>query len=596
MPRGPLTLQQFLGSLESRLDDMPAAELRARLVSHARTLAPDERAEFLAIFTGPRPKAKKADHDARVPVDDHPLLDEVDAFVDRVRSGKYFLGYGWDNEMHEERSFGDESWVVEMDGLFAEANDAFISGRLGLARSAYERLLQAFRLDEEVGSFSGPLPAVDMVRTDVPEVSARYLRAVYETTPPGERASELATLWFGLPGLDPPSLRLVREALPADLPDLATFLPAWVARLRSVASERPSARRLLTEAVEALEGVDGLGNLARELGPDQAQRHLDWVEALLRDGRRADAATAAREAIGTLAERGGPHARLAEHLADLADDDGARLEARRVAWRSAPSRDRLVALVETARLVGRAPEVLSAEMTAVQGGETPSEDDRLVVSLLLLAGRVAEAQGLVDRGDPASRWGSSARQVVLAYLLAAGCGGPMRPEWGRSAVAALLADVDRAGDSAWSIRERGAARQAPEGRALGAAGGPDRGGSRGCGRAAQVSGDRSANRRRRRRRHRRAQGPRTVRGGGAARRRPRRGAEPRGRPSGRYERSRDDSGLLPSARGVPGGPSAGVEGSPARQCPAGPQAAVTGTPPDTAAIARLTADAWLPRR
>jgi hypothetical protein len=455
MTRGPLTLQQFLGSLESRLDDMPAAELRARLASHARTLAP-ERAEFLAIFTGPRPKAQKADRDARVPVDDHPLLDEIDAFVDRVRTGKYFLGYGWDDELNEERSFGDESWVVEMDGLFAEANNAFISGRLGLARPAYERLLQAFRLDEEVGSFSGPLPAVDMVRTDVPEVSARYLRAVYETTPPSERASELAALWFDLPGLDPPSLRLVREA-PSRRPARPRHLPRGVGRSPAVGRVGTPERTAAADGsgrVESLDGADGLGNLAREPGPDQAQRCLDWVEALLHDGRRADAATAARDAIGTLTERGRPHARLAEHLADLADDDGARLEARRIAWRSAPSRDRLVALVETARLVGRAPEVLNAEVAALDGGETPSDDDRLVVSLLLLAGRVAEAQELVGRGDRASRWGRSARQVVLAYLFAAGCGGPMRPEWGRSAVAALLADVDRAGDWAWSIRER----------------------------------------------------------------------------------------------------------------------------------------------
>lgn len=119
MTRGPLTLQRFLGSLGSRLDTMPVDELRARIVSHARTLPPDRRADYLAIFATPRPKAKKADRSARGPVDDHPFLDEIDAFVDRIRGGKYFLGYGWDDEMHEERSFGDDSWVAEMDGLFA---------------------------------------------------------------------------------------------------------------------------------------------------------------------------------------------------------------------------------------------------------------------------------------------------------------------------------------------------------------------------------------------------------------------------------------------------------------------------------------------
>lgn len=40
-----------------------------------------------------------------------------------------------------------------MDTLFGSAADAFSDGELGVAREAYQRLLRAFRLDEEVGTF-----------------------------------------------------------------------------------------------------------------------------------------------------------------------------------------------------------------------------------------------------------------------------------------------------------------------------------------------------------------------------------------------------------------------------------------------------------
>ena len=51
---------------------------------------------------------------------------------------------------------GDESWVGAMDDLFAAAADAFLAGDLALARDAYGRLLGAFDLDQEVGTFCGP--------------------------------------------------------------------------------------------------------------------------------------------------------------------------------------------------------------------------------------------------------------------------------------------------------------------------------------------------------------------------------------------------------------------------------------------------------
>lgn len=192
MSNAHLTLQRLSGELEACLATMSQDELRERLLHHARGLPSAERAPFLAIFRTPRATVRTSSASASTPlvglVEDDPLLDESDEFVDRLRSGDYVHGFGWDPEIHDQRAFGDEGWVWEMDGFLDAANRAFASGRLGLARAAYERLLGAFALDEEVGAFCGALPPTEMISTDLGEAEARYLRSVYETTAPEERA------------------------------------------------------------------------------------------------------------------------------------------------------------------------------------------------------------------------------------------------------------------------------------------------------------------------------------------------------------------------------------------------------------------------
>jgi len=243
------SLQRFLSTLQERLADMTADELQARLVEHARSLPSGERSAFLGIFTAKTPARTRRRTPTSRRASAPSLLSDIDRFVQQVSSGQYFLGYGWDDEIHDERSFGDESWTLEMDALFAAAQQVFLDEDLELARTAYQRLLGAFKLDEEVGYFCGPTGAVEMVSTDVSEAEARYLRAVYETTPPPERASVLVEEWFDLPHYRPPTLRDIREALQSDLPALREFLPQWIACLQTIDDRhQPHVRRLLDEA------------------------------------------------------------------------------------------------------------------------------------------------------------------------------------------------------------------------------------------------------------------------------------------------------------------------------------------------------------
>lgn len=439
MRDGQMTLQRFLAALTEQLAALSVEQTRSALLAHAATLPGEQRKAFLDVFVPA--VARSGRLETGWPAEDDPLLADIDAFAAEVASGAYFQGYGWDPELHDQRSFGDESWVFEMDGLFADAQEAFLGGQLGLARAAYGRLLDAFRLDEEVGTFCGPDPAVEMVATDIPEAEARYLRTVYETTPPQERADVLAQEWFALPGWrDAPTLRAVREALPKDLPDLDAFLPRWITGLKALDGDRPQVRRLLAEAVESSRGG----------GPGRAERYADWIGGLRRLRRDADAAEAAREALGALPLGGDVRAGIADQLAELSGGDAAAvLAARQEAWRAAPTQDRLVGLHLAVTAVGEPERLLTAEVEALAADAPPG---RLRAALLLLAGRVDDAVDLLD-APPAPNPRDSAARVVLPYLLAAACSGPSHQTWASTRLAGLLRSVDDPHAWSWTVAQ-----------------------------------------------------------------------------------------------------------------------------------------------
>jgi hypothetical protein len=127
MPSDHLGLGPFLSQVRSRAEKFDAEELRALLLAHAESLQPAARAPFLSIFTPAPASARTAE--------DRTLLDDIAAFVGRVRGGEYVDGWGWDDHLHDERNWGDESWVIEMDELFAHAAAAFLGSDRRLARA-----------------------------------------------------------------------------------------------------------------------------------------------------------------------------------------------------------------------------------------------------------------------------------------------------------------------------------------------------------------------------------------------------------------------------------------------------------------------------
>lgn len=202
MDSNPLSLRDLLTTLGQRLEQLSGPELQQALLTHAANLPAAERQDFLDLFPlsdrvpeGRLPVASisPAVWDLTWPVDSDPLLSDIDDLAERVESGYFFEGFGWDDEIHDQRSFGNESWADEMADYFHAAREAFTSGEIGLARAAQSRLFDTLGLGDEVRIFAGQGPAVVMLDVDRHEATCQYLRAVYETRAPGERAGELAS-------------------------------------------------------------------------------------------------------------------------------------------------------------------------------------------------------------------------------------------------------------------------------------------------------------------------------------------------------------------------------------------------------------------
>ena len=456
MPRQQMNLREFLSALQQVLGQLPPDDVRDALLTHAIQLPAHDRQGFLGIFSqfqtrqGIRASAAVQASIPRYvdwPEDRDTLLEDIEAFAEKVQSGDYFDGFGWDADIYEERSFGDESWVDAMVDLFHDAGQAFLAGRLGLARAAYRGLFDTLELDEEVGTFSGPEPAVSMLDIDLDEAMSRYLRTVYETTDPVDRPAELFMQWRYASRIGAfPSLEDLRGSDSPDLPDLDGFLPQWITELQEQDQGEKLTRTLLVEAVLLAEGVDGLGRLARAEGPGRGPYYSQWVSALHTAGRISPAIEAAREAL--LAPGIGAYARagIADQLAELAAGDPETvLGARRTAWRSRPSALRLRFLHHAATQFANPVTVMTGELDFIQDGELHDEFGAGLYSrVMLLAGKVDQAAKALA-SPPVQQPSWVAAQVLVPYLLLSGCRALPDPGNSHSWAGNLLKSVDESG-------------------------------------------------------------------------------------------------------------------------------------------------------
>ncbi len=431
--RGGPALGEFLTALHDRLRQLSREDLVAVLGTHAERLPARERQAFLDSFRDPTAMPTGPGRSVGVG-----LVARIESFAARVAAGEYADDeeYRWDGYGSAETA----EWVPDAEGLFADVGEVFVAGDLVTARAAYERLLAPFGQAND----GWTLELWQLESTDVPEMLARYVRCVFETTPVAQRVQAVHRVFREHAGGRALTLADVSTTRVDRLPDLDDFLPEWIDVLLTE-NGLPSLRdrvRLLAEAAILRGGVEALADVVRRPGSHQGGVGLAWIDALTEQGRFVEARASAEEVLDLPGADAVHRAEAADRLAVLharAGDTEAAVVARRRAWTHQPTRARLLALAGTSRDAGVLLETLEMEahaLTAAGAGR-----DRLGCELLLLAGRLDEAVAALT-GSPPLGWHRSDHPgpVVLPFLWAATVG--VAPPAGVGHFGRLFADID----------------------------------------------------------------------------------------------------------------------------------------------------------
>ena len=304
-----LYLKEFIEKLKLRLDSYSFDELKSIILEYAECLPPADRQSFLDIFI----PSKKTTTQKTIKTDKDYFIREIEAFEKRAEDYEFTNGWGWDHNYGDERSWGDDSWAPEVDGLFGRVDDFYEAGDYQFARRAYKLLLDIFYTGTEEGQFSG-YEHEDMIDTDIHESTLKYFRCLYLTEKMTSRPTVIynAATWascytynFSLQGMMNVSLE--------DLPDWERFGELWTDFLKQQKSNNV-VDRLLREAVRLFEGTRGLEMLATQKGHEFPGAFVDWLEALKKEGNNNEVLRAASLGLEKLPETLLIRAKIADYL------------------------------------------------------------------------------------------------------------------------------------------------------------------------------------------------------------------------------------------------------------------------------------------
>ncbi len=102
---------------------MSKADLDDMIIRWAEKELPSNRPNFIEEMIIPEPRDLN-----------------IDAFTQKVEGGEYCEGWGWDDDIFEERDWGDESWADKADDFFLETRELLLEGDYQQAKEAYKRL------------------------------------------------------------------------------------------------------------------------------------------------------------------------------------------------------------------------------------------------------------------------------------------------------------------------------------------------------------------------------------------------------------------------------------------------------------------------
>ena len=411
-----LTLKEFISALKTRLEKYTHEEIKEIILAQGIAMSPRERIQFLYGFVLPEKKERKK-KGQKTKEDDDLLLNEIEAFGKRVAKYEFTTGWGWDNEYGEERAWGDDSWVGEVDDLFGRIQEFYEAGNYEIARKAFESLLEIYRGGMEEGKFSG-YDQDEMIETDIDEAALKYLRCIYLTEIPSERPQ---AIWDALSGLSFDARDINIHGLinvsTEELSQLEDFGQQWSEFLKKQKVSALSTN-LLKEAVRLFQGAKGLKTLAMEEGEKFPSAFVEWLEALKKEKKYEEMIRAGSLGLERLPDRLLIRAKIADYLhaaalklnrKDLID------RSLKEALFADPSLERLLDLLDNARNLEERIKILNEALLRFQmvqkkrGGERAWDLNRspdffereipgnLELQLYLLKGDYEKAEAQMEK-------------------------------------------------------------------------------------------------------------------------------------------------------------------------------------------------------
>jgi hypothetical protein len=404
-------------------------DFRDLILNWASKEQPSKRQEFLHKLT-PSGQTKEVIPDART------LLKEIEAFAQRVSNGEYCDGWGWDKDIHKERDWGDESWAVEMDEFFLHARSILLQGNYKLAEEAYTSLFGILEMKQEPGHLPGDPDYSNMLKVDMDEQVALFLRSVYMNSASGERPASLYEAMNEYRYLPCKfKLRNIVNALDSLLPDFDVFIAEWIEFLKNQSGTDIS--ELLREAVLIKGGILAISEFARQYADKYPRAYIDWIAAVEAEEDTESVIQVAREGMFRIPRDYKVRAVVAETISRIGEklnDNMLKLEGYGESFYSNPSMGYLLGLYTTAVESGRFEEVrdraeqrirelrgksrIPASNYRDSERNTSSVSDGVLFNTLLLGGKYEQIFEMCKGKGPLG-WSSSEnpKRIFVTFMM-----------------------------------------------------------------------------------------------------------------------------------------------------------------------------------
>lgn len=336
-----INYKEFIEEVRMRLRNLSIEDFCILILNWASEEHPSKRQEFLDKLMLPKRKKETL-------VNMETLMDEIEAFEQRVEDCEYCEGWGWDDAIHEERDWGDESWAEEMDEFFLQARSLLLQGKYKIAEEVYRKLFDILEMGQEPGHLPGDPNYENMLKVDMDEQVALFLRSVYMNSIPEERPALLYNSMNESGYLARKiGLKSIIDSADTSLPEFDDFLVKWIEFLKN----QMNASELLREAVFLKGGISAISEFARQYADIYPKAYIDWITVLEMEDDMDSVIQVAREGLSRIPRDYMVRADVAETISRIGkkqNDNKLKLEGYSECFYSNPSMGYLLDLYITA--------------------------------------------------------------------------------------------------------------------------------------------------------------------------------------------------------------------------------------------------------